>query len=98
MHIWICYGEFGGDKHACAKALKAMREAGHDPEVRKAYGVGALPFALPVNKTTGRKEAKAKTGDHHVPALILDDGTAIGGSQNIIEWAKANPASAPAGS
>ena len=98
MYIWICYAEGGGKRHSCAKALNAVREAGYDPEVRKAYGLGALPFALPINKTTGRKEAKEKTGDHHVPVLVLDDGSSVGGSDKIVAWAKAHPASGPTGS
>jgi hypothetical protein len=31
-----------------------------------------------------------------VPVLEFDDGTAIGGSQEIVAWARANPAVAPA--
>jgi hypothetical protein len=32
------------------------------------------------------------TGNYKVPTLVLDDGAIIDGSQNIIEWARANEA------
>jgi hypothetical protein len=31
------------------------------------------------------------TGNYKVPTLVLDDGTIIDDSKNIIAWAKANP-------
>jgi Glutathione S-transferase, N-terminal domain len=33
------------------------------------------------------------TGNYKVPTLVLDDGTIVDGSQNIIDWAQANEAS-----
>ena len=30
------------------------------------------------------------TGNYKVPSLVLDDGTIIDGSQNIIDWAGTN--------
>jgi glutaredoxin len=94
MRLYVCYGTWlpaprpGG--HPCGHAYKALREAGHDPEVVKSYGLGLLPDAL--NATAGRKRARELTGEKWVPVLELDDGTGIGGSEKIIEWAKANPA------
>ena len=38
MKIYICYGTFGGEHHACARAHTALREAGYEPEVVKTYG------------------------------------------------------------
>ena len=32
------------------------------------------------------------TGNYKVPTLMLDEDTIIDGSQNIIEWARANEA------
>ena len=94
MKLYVCYGTFptprpGG--HPCANAYDALKEAGHDPEVVKAYGLGALPDAL---NGPRRAEVKQLTGSKWVPALILDDGTAIGDSKAIVAWAKANPVSA----
>jgi len=93
MKLYVCWGTFntplpGG--HACANAYEALREAGHDPEVVKAYGTQVLPDA--VNRTSGRQAAKRLTGKTTVPVLELDDGTAVFDSQRIVEWAKAHPA------
>jgi hypothetical protein len=95
MKLYVCYGTFpvplrpGG--HPCANAYHALEEAGHDPEVVRSYGYAPLPDT-PFNSTAGRKRAKELTGKSWVPVLELDDGTAIGGSKNIVAWAEANPA------
>ncbi|HVS28616.1 MAG TPA: glutathione S-transferase N-terminal domain-containing protein [Solirubrobacteraceae bacterium] len=94
MKLYVCYGTFtttprpGG--HPCGNANRALREAGHDYEVVKSYGLGILPEAF--NRTAGRQRAKELTGSLMVPVLELDDGTAIAGSHEIIAWARANPA------
>ena len=93
MKLYICYGTFptprpGG--HPCRNAHKALREAGHDPELVRSYGLGVLPDAF--NLTPGRREVKELTGNTWVPTLVLDDGTVIDGSHEIVEWAAANPA------
>lgn len=93
MKLYICYGTFqtprpGG--HPCANADKALRAAGHDPELVKSYGWGALPDAL--NATAGRREVKRLTGNTWVPALVTDSGEVVQGSQEIVDWARANPA------
>ena len=97
MKLYVCYGTFTSGAHPCGVAHKALVEAGHDPDVKLAFGWRLLPDAL--NQTAGRKRAKELTGESWVPVLELDDGTAVGGSQNIVAWAKANPAGAstPAG-
>ena len=95
MKLYICYGTFhapwrpGG--HPCRNAYVALREAGHDPEVIRSYGLTILPDGL-FNQTAGRQRAKQLTGSSTVPVLELDDGTAIWDSKKIIAWAKANPA------
>lgn len=92
MKLYVCYGTFKtpGHEHPCRAADVALREAGYDPKVVRAYGWGLLPDAL--NFTRGRREVRRLTGSNWVPALVTDDGTAIGGSKKIIAWAKANPA------
>ena len=96
MKLYICYGTWkpaprpGG--HPCGNAYHALKDAGYDPEVTKTYGLGILPDAL--NATPGRREVKRLTGNMWVPVLVLDDGEVIQGSRRIMEWAKANPASA----
>ena len=91
MRLYVCYGLFPSPRpggHPCKNAAEALRAAGHDPEIVKAYGLGPLPDAL---NGPRRREVKRLTGESWVPALVLDDGTAIGGSQEIVAWAKANP-------
>ena len=71
-----------------------MTEAGYDPEVIKSYGLGILPEVY--NRTKGRREVKKLTGSNMVPALVTDDGEVVSDSKNIVAWAKAHPAGAPA--
>jgi hypothetical protein len=93
MKLYVCWGTFptprpGG--HPCANAYRALREAGHEPELIKSYGLAPLPAAL--NNTRGRREVQELTGNRWVPTLVLDDGTVIDDSKNIAAWARANPA------
>jgi hypothetical protein len=96
MKLYVCWGTFsaaprpGG--HPCGSAYHALKDAGYEPEVIKAYGLGALPAAL--NNTPGRREVQRLTGNRWVPTLVLDDGTVVDGSRTIVEWAAANPAAA----
>jgi hypothetical protein len=98
MKLYVCYGTFtttprpGG--HPCGNAYRALREAGHDPEVIKSYGWGALPDFL--NPTAGRREAKKLTGKHWVPVLVTDDGEVVSDSKRIVAWAEQHPAAARA--
>jgi hypothetical protein len=54
------------------------------------YGLGMLPDIF--NQTSGRREVQELTGNRMVPTLLLDDGTVIDGSHEIMDWARANPA------
>ena len=96
MKLYVCYGTFkaaprpGG--HPCGKAHEALTNAGYEPKVVRTYGWG--PLGAVRNATSGRREVKRLTGNYWVPLLVNDDGTMIQGSREIIEWAKANPASA----
>ena len=94
MKLYVCYGTFQAPRpggHPCGNAYEALREAGHDPEVIKSYGLGVLPDT-PFNQTAGRKEAKRLTGKSMVPVLVTDDGEVIKESKDIVAWAEANPA------
>ena len=88
MRLYVCYGTFGpADRHACAKAHKALTAAGHQPDVVRTYGCyGTDRFFA------GRREIKRRTGSYKVPTLILDDDTIVDESQHIVAWAAANPA------
>ena len=94
MKLYICWGTFpapwrpGG--HPCRNAYRALKDAGHDPEIVKSYGLAPLP-----DMTSGRKEVKELTGKSWVPVLVTDDGEVVADSKNIVAWAKAHPA-APA--
>ena len=94
MKLYVCYGTWkpaprpGG--HPCGRAYHALKDAGHEPEVKHAYGLGMAPGAIN-NLTSGRREVKELTGNYWVPVLVTDGGTVIQGSEEIIEWAHANP-------
>jgi hypothetical protein len=94
MKLYVCYGTFtktprpGG--HPCGNAHEALREAGHEPEVIKSYGLAILPGFF--NQTRGRKEVKELTGEYTVPVLVTDDGEVVDDSKKIVAWAKAHPA------
>jgi hypothetical protein len=97
MKLYICYGTFPSPRpggHPCKNAYEALREAGHEPEVVKTYGLGLLPEG--VNAKAGRGEVIEKTGQKIVPVLELDDGETIYPSQKIVDWAEKNPATQPA--
>jgi hypothetical protein len=95
MKLYVCYGTWkaaprpGG--HPCGSAYHALVQAGHRPQVVRTYGLGLLPAIF--NATPGRREVKRLTGKFWVPVLVTDDGGVIGGSQEIVAWAKANSAS-----
>ena len=88
MKLYVCWGTFPSPRpggHPCRNAYQALKDAGHDPEVVKAYGLGPLPAV-----TKGRKEVQERTGQKWVPMLLTDEGEAIADSKKIIEWAKKN--------
>ena len=93
MKLYVCYGTFHSPRpggHPCGNAFRALRRAGHSPQVVRSYGIGILPKVF--NLTPGRREVERLTGNRMVPTLVLDEGTVIDGSGEIAEWAAANPA------
>jgi len=94
MKLYVCWNTMptprpGG--HPCANAYKALREAGHDPEVIKVHGLGVGPSIFQF-KTEGRKEVEKLSGSPVVPVLVTDDGEVINESKAIRDWAVAHPA------
>jgi hypothetical protein len=93
MKLYVCYGTWPlgplPKRHPCGTAYRALRDAGYDPEVKRAYGLALLPSAF--NLTPGRREVKRLTGNYWVPAMVADDGEVVQGSREIAAWAKANP-------
>jgi glutathione S-transferase len=95
VKLYVCYGTFptprpGG--HPCANAHEALREVGYEPDVIRSYGFRLLPDFL--NRTPGRQEVKAITGNSWVPVLVTDEGDVIQDSKRIVEWVQENPAPA----
>ena len=92
MKLYVCWGTFqtprpGG--HPCANAHRSLTDAGHDPQVVKAYGFGALPDFL---NTSARRMIKQRTGDAWVPVLETDSGELVSGSREIASWVEQHPA------
>jgi hypothetical protein len=92
MRLYICYGTYrvpmrpGG--HPCRNAERALRAAGHRPELIRSYGARSLPTFF--NRTRGRRKVERLTGSHVVPVLALDDGVVAAGRREIVAWAQAN--------
>lgn len=95
MKLYVCYGTWRlapwrpGGKHPCGVAYHALKEAGHDPDVRLTLGLGPLPRFFN-ERMPGRQEVKRLTGNYWVPVLVTDDGTVVQGSREIADWARAN--------
>jgi hypothetical protein len=100
MKLYVCYGTWkpaprpGG--HPCGVAYHALKDAGHDPEVERSYGLGIMPGFLN-DLTPGRREVKRLTGNHWVPVLVTDDDEVVQGSREIAAWARNHPAAAASG-
>src|ERR1700754_301419 len=77
--------------HACARAMNALNDAGHDYDLEVVPGYRAFPWT---RRGDARAEIRRLTGQDNVPVLLLDDGTTIAGSGRIIEWARTNSATA----
>ena len=88
MKLYICWSTSGSEHHDCNKAFKALTDAGYEPDLQKARGQEHLPKFLQFKV---RREVFALTGSYYVPALLLDDGTAISKAENIVTWAKKHP-------
>jgi hypothetical protein len=87
MKLYVCWGTWTNRGHPCGEAHEALLAAGYEPEVVRSGGCFRTDALFP-----RRREVKRLTGNHKVPVLILDNGTIIDGSQNIIDWARANEA------
>lgn len=94
MRLFVCWDSAESHpllgSHPCGVAHRALRDAGYEPEVTRAYGWAKLPAAL--NFTAGRRAVRDLTGKDEVPVLLLDDGETVAGSEQIVFWAEANPA------
>jgi hypothetical protein len=98
MKLYVCWGTFPvpwprpdaswrPGAHPCKRAYDALNEARHTPQVVRCHGLARLP-----DFTSGRKEVKRLTGESWVPVLLLDNGEVVKDSNNIVAWARDNPA------
>ncbi len=70
---------------ACSLAVHiALREAGLSFEL--------VRFDMKKHQLEGGARLEDVNDKGYVPVLELDDGTAIGGSKEIVAWARANSA------
>lgn len=99
MKLYVCWGTWrrptpliAKDPHPCGVAHEALEEAGYEPDVERCYGWVAMPDLL--NATPGRRKVKELTGELSVPVLVTDDEQVVAGSQEIVDWARGNPAPA----
>lgn len=82
---------FGSVGHPCGKAADALKKAGHAVEVEKVGGRRLAPWTM---NNDQRQEVERLSGSKHLPILVLDDGTVLKNSGEIVEWAKAHPGTA----
>jgi glutathione S-transferase len=87
LTLYVCNIDTGGPPpHACKRAQRALRDAGHHFD--KVIAARGIPFGL---FTTGRRpELKKLSGQEKLPVLQLPDGSTVNGSGEIIAWARTN--------
>jgi glutathione S-transferase len=73
--------------HPCAKAAKALDDAGHVYDWRKVKG-GTLKLWTWPSRARDRAEIEQLSGQRSVPILVLDDGEVVTGSSGIVDWAR----------
>ena len=76
-------------RHPCGVAAKALEQAGHSYTHKTVGGFKNVPLS----RRGKRQEIVELTGQQDVPVLVLDDGTPIHGSGEIVTWARTHPAS-----
>jgi glutathione S-transferase len=98
MVLYTCTDgkSLGALGHPCAKAAKALDDAGHAYEIKQVKG-GTLKFWTLPNRARDRAEIERLSGQRAVPILVLDGGEVVTGSGSIVSWARENePAPAAA--
>lgn len=88
MLLYVCaFEKTGAPFHPCARAAKALDDAGHAYEIRKVEGGSLKPWTWP-SRARDRAEVEELSGQRSVPILVLDDGAVIAGSGQITTWAR----------
>jgi glutathione S-transferase len=75
-------------KHPCGVAAQALEKAGHSYEVKVVGGFKNVPLS----RRGKRQEILELSGQEDVPVLVLDDGTTVNGSGQIVAWAASHSA------
>lgn len=93
MVLYTCEQKTTGPAlmHPCAKAGKALDEAGYEYEIRTVKGYRMMFWTWGRRKEQ-RAEVRRLSGRDEVPILVLDDGEVVSGSGAIAAWAKEHPA------
>ena len=81
---------FGMPLHPCGWAAKALDDAGYTYELRTLGGYRLVPWTRPA-RDRDRQVVRELSGTNEVPVLVLDDGTVISDSRNIVRWAHEHP-------
>jgi glutathione S-transferase len=79
-----------GFAHPCAKAAKALDDAGYTYELRTVGSYRLMPWTWG-SREEERAEIKKMSGTNEVPVLVLDDGEIVSGSGTIARWAQEHP-------
>lgn len=90
MKLYTCGKTDGGAAlgHPCARAARALREAGYEFEIEVVGGYRLLPWTR-----RGKRDAiRALSGQEDVPVLVTGTGEVVSGSGSIVRWAVAHPA------
>jgi len=74
--------------HPCGVAAQALERAGHAFTVKTVGGFKSIPMS----RRGKREEIISLTGQQDVPVLLLDDGSTIRGSSEIVAWAAGHSA------
>ncbi len=77
--------------HPCARAAKALDEAGYGYEIKPVKG-GSLKWWTWPSRARDRAEVQKLSGQRAVPILVLDGGEVITGSGKIVHWAREHAA------
>ena len=95
MVLYTCGQKKAGPAfaHPCAKAAKALDEAGYEYEIKTVGGYRLMPWTRGTREED-RAEVRRLSGTNEVPIVVLDDGEVISGSGTIARWAQENPAGA----
>ena len=90
MKLYTCGKTESGASlgHPCARAARALREAGHAFEIEVVGGYRLLPWTR-----RGKRDAiRELSGQSNVPVLVTGTGEVVSGSGRIVRWAVDHPA------